>query len=292
MNKIEKCLVVKSISGEYTVFKDNIKYICKPRGVFRHDDKCVKVGDYVDIDSENQIITKIYNRKNDLNRPVIANVDKVFLLTSIKEPSLNLNLLDKMISILEYNDIETILVFTKEDLLTETEKNNFDIIKNYYENIGYKVYVSSIDGVSDNIVCEISGFVCVLMGQSGVGKSTLLNNIDKELNLETNEISKALGRGKHTTRHIELFEVNGGYLADSPGFGSLDFDNEIDILTLSQTFKEFFINSDSCKFSKCTHINEPGCKIKELVNSKDILKSRYDNYLSFVNDIKSRKKKY
>lgn len=286
----QKGLVQKSISGEYSVIYNNELYVCKPRGVFRHNEANVKVGDYVDFDPINKIITKVYPRKNDLIRPVIANVDKAFLVISIKEPELNLNLLDKMISILEYNNIEIVIIFTKNDLLTDKETEEFNTINRYYQKIGYKTFVSSKYNFDEEILNELKNSICVLTGQSGVGKSSLLNNMDKALNLKTNSISKALGRGKHTTRHIELYPVGGGYLADSPGFGNVSFD-EMDELTFSQTFVEFFKNSEDCKFNHCTHVNEPKCNIKEMVLKGEILKSRYDNYLLFINEIKEAKKR-
>lgn len=289
-NILQKGLVQKSISGDYSVIYQGEIYVCKPRGVFRHKESNVKVGDYVDFDPQTKIITKVYPRKNDLIRPVIANIDKAFLVISIKEPDLNLNLLDKMISILEYNNIEIIIIFTKNDLLDEIENIKFDTINKYYQKIGYKTFVSSKENFDKAILDELKNSVCVLTGQSGVGKSTLLNNMDKALNLKTNEISKALGRGKHTTRHIELFPVASGYLADSPGFGNVNFD-EMDELTFSQTFIEFFKESEGCKFNHCTHVNEPKCIVKEKVLNGEILKSRYDNYLLFINEIKEAKKR-
>ena len=287
---LQKGLVQKSISGDYSVIYQDQIYVCKPRGVFRHKESNVKVGDYVDFDPKTLIITKVYPRKNDLIRPVMANIDKALLVISIKEPDLNLNLLDKMISILEYNNIEIIIIFTKNDLLNEIELEEFNKINNYYQNIGYKTFVSSKENFNFTILDELKNSICVLTGQSGVGKSTLLNNMDNALNLKTNAISKALGRGKHTTRHIELYPVGGGYLADSPGFGNVSFD-EMDELTFSQTFVEFFLESKNCKFNHCTHINEPKCSIKEKVLNGEILKSRYDNYLLFINEIKEAKKR-
>lgn len=279
-------LVIKSISGEYTVSSGDKLYVCKPRGVFRYNDETVKVGDRVDFDSQELIIKKVHKRKNDLVRPVIANIDKAFLVFSFAEPDLNLNLLDRMISIFEYYDIDIRIIFSKSDLIN---LDDFNKIKEYYEKIGYICYVVSIDEIDENIFKEIDNSICVLAGQSGVGKTTLLNNLDKRLNLKTSLISYALGRGKHTTRHIELFKVGSGYLADSPGFGNIDFD-EIDEQTFSQTFREFFNETNNCKFkSHCLHLNEPGCSVKKKVENGEILKSRYDNYLLFMNEIKEKK---
>ena len=286
MGSILQGLVIKSISGEYTVSSGDKLYVCKPRGVFRYNENNVKVGDYVDFDSQELIIKKVHKRKNDLIRPVIANIDKVFLVFSFAEPDLNLNLLDRMLSIFDYLDIEIRIIFSKSDLI---DLKLFEEVKAYYEKIGYICYVISIDEIDERIIKDIDNSICVLAGQSGVGKTTLLNNLDKRLNLKTSLISYALGRGKHTTRHIELFKVGNGYLADSPGFGNIDFD-DIDELTFSHTFVEFFKESDNCKFkSHCLHVNEPGCSVKKKVETGEILKSRYDNYLLFLNEIKEKK---
>lgn len=286
MDLILQGLVIKSISGEYTVSSGDELYICKPRGVFRYNDENVKVGDRVDFDKNELIIKKVYKRKNDLKRPVIANVDKAFLVFSYAEPDLNLNLLDRMISIYNYYDIDIRIIFSKSDLI---DPKKYQEIKNYYEKIGYICYETEKETIDPGIIKEIDNSICVLAGQSGVGKTTLVNNLDKALNLKTDFISYALGRGKHTTRHIELYKVGSGYLADSPGFGNIDFD-DIDEQTFSHTFIEFFNSSDECKFKgHCLHLNEPGCAIKKKVESGEILKTRYDNYLIFMNEIKEKK---
>lgn len=282
-----KGLIVKSISGEYTVY-DNGKYIvCKPRGIFRLNDDSVKTGDKVEYDDVNRIITKVEKRKNNLIRPVICNIDKALVVTSVVQPELNLNLLDKIISNLEYNSIIPILIFTKIDLLTLKDK--YDHIFEYYQKIGYKIYKTSDENIIEVVKKEIDDNICVLIGQSGVGKSTLVNKLNPSLNLRTNDISKALGRGKHTTRHIELFKFGTGFLADSPGFGNIDC-HDIDSNSLSQSFVEFFKASDNCKYKGCLHINEPNCYVKKLVEEKEILKSRYDNYLLFQEELKKSKK--
>lgn len=281
--------IIKSISGEYTIETSDSKIICKPRGIFRYKGMTPKVGDEVLVNEETKSILEIKPRKNDLIRPVIANVDKAFLVFSVKEPELNLNLLDRMLAIIEFNNIEPIIIFTKLDLLSEVEYYNN--IKEYYKKIGYKIYESSKEYLPTEVLPEIEGKLCVLAGQSGVGKSTLLNNFDSSLTLKTNEISKALGRGKHTTRHVELLEIANGYLADTPGFGTVDFIG-MEAIDLSQSFREFFDSVKKCKFSQCLHINEPNCEVKRKVESGDILKSRYENYLLFVKEISTYKKKY
>ena len=273
-------LIIKIISGDYFVNVNDEVIKCKPLGVFRHKKITPKVGDIVEV--EDNTITKIQDRKNELIRPVVANIDKVFIVTSLVEPDLNLNLLDRIICQAEYNNIEIILVFTKVDLTDHTKYNN---IFEYYKSLDYKIFLAPTD--YELIKQEINDNVCVVAGQSGVGKSTLINLFDN-FNIKTNEISKALGRGKHTTRCSELLQVGTGFIADTPGFGMVDLD--MDLVSLSHSFKEFF--ECKCKFNPCLHLNEPHCQVKEKVNNNEILKSRYDNYLDFVNEIKNKKIKY
>ena len=273
-------LIIKIISGDYFVKINNEIIKCKPLGVFRHKKITPKVGDTVIV--ENNVIIEINKRTNELIRPVVANIDKVFIVTSLVEPDLNLNLLDRIICQAEYNNVEVILVFTKADL---TDTNKFKNIFNYYKSIGYTLYVAPTD--YELIKKEIDNNICVVAGQSGVGKSTLINLFDN-FNIKTDEISKALGRGKHTTRCSELLSVGNGYIADTPGFGMVDLD--MDLVSLSQSFVEFF--ECDCKFNPCLHINEPHCMVKQNVEEGKILKSRYDNYLDFYNEIKNKKIKY
>lgn len=273
-------LIIKIISGDYFVKTDTETIKCKPLGVFRHKKLTPKVGDVVEV-KDNTII-EVQKRKNELIRPVVANVDKVIIVTSLVEPDLNLHLMDRIISQAEYNNIEIILVFSKADLVKLEDYNN---IFAYYKKIGYKVYLSPND--YESIKNEINNNVCVVAGQSGVGKSTLINLFD-DFKIKTDEISKALGRGKHTTRCSELLPVGSGYIADTPGFGTVDLD--MDLVSLSQTFVDFF--ECKCKFNPCLHLNEPQCSVKQKVENNEILKSRYDNYLDFVKEIKAKKNKY
>lgn len=274
-----KGLIIKAISGEYTVKLANETVVCKPLGIFRHQQVTPKVGDIVEV--EGKSIIAIDKRKNDLIRPFVANVDKVFIVTSLTEPDLNLNLLDRLIAQVEWEHIDIILVFTKADLV---KLEDFKKVIEYYQNLEYPVYL--LPGDNEKIMKEINDHICVVAGQSGVGKSTMINTFNLSFTIKTDEISTALGRGKHTTRHIELLPVGLGWIADTPGFGTLDLD--MDLLSLSHSFKEFF--ATKCKFSKCLHIAEPGCMVKENVEKGTFLKSRYENYLAFVNEIKSKKK--
>jgi ribosome biogenesis GTPase len=285
---MQKGLIIKSISGEYTIITPEDKLcICKPRGLFRYQEEAPKVGDRVEFDEKKRTILKILPRRNELERPSLANLDKVFLIFSVKEPDLNLNLLDRLITIIEYSDIEIVIIFTKLDLLENNE--DFILIKNYYQNLGYPVYTSGFGLPYEDIKAEVNDNICCFAGQSGVGKSTLLNFFDKTLNLKTAAISHALGRGKHTTRHTELLPVGSGWIADTPGFGNADFPFE-DLLSLSHSFREFFEYSSDCRYKGCLHLDEPDCKVKQKLLEEKILQSRYDNYLLFSKELKEKQK--
>lgn len=282
-----KGIVIKLISGDYTVRTNEGDFICKGRGVFRHQEQDIYVGDSVEIDTTNKIIMKVLPRKNNLARPSVSNVDKVFLVFSVREPDLNFNLLDRLISYYEYMSLEIIIIFTKIDLLKD---NQYDEAINYYQILGYKIYKTSFEEPNkEEILKQFDNSISVLSGQSGVGKSSLLNAIGQDLNIKTDKISFALNRGKHTTRHVELLQISKGLVADTPGFGTIDFE-EINEATLSHTFIEFFKRSSDCKFTGCLHINEPGCAVIKDVKDNKILESRYNNYLSFIKEIREIKK--
>ena len=277
-------IVTKLVSGDYTVRVGDKEYICKPRGVFRHKVQDIYVGDRVIIDEDN-IITEVLERKNLLLRPSVANIDQVILVFSLKEPELNLNLLDRMIAYYEYLDLKITIVFSKTDL--DLDKTYLEIV-NYYKSL-YKVYFFSKHEEND-FPGLFTNKISVLSGQSGVGKSTLLNTLG--FNLETQEISQALGRGKHTTRHVELYKVLDGLVMDTPGFGIISLEKFNEII-LAHSFKEFFSLSHNCRFATCLHINEPNCAVKEALEKGKILKSRYENYLLLHEEVKEiLKKKY
>ena len=263
--------IIKNISNDYVVKIDNKLYTCKPRGKFRISNLTPLVGDIVEIDNNNNYIIDIKKRKNSLIIPSVSNIDKAIIVTSVK-PKLDTNLLDKLLVLTMYNNIEPVICFTKLDLLNLEELKEINSIINYYESIGYvAVKNTQIDKIKSILKNNLSVFV----GQSGAGKSSLLNKLDSKLELKTNEISKALGRGKHTTRHVELFEVCEGLVVDTPGFSSLD-------LSSLSNMKEMFDNLDKCKYRDCMHYKEDGCYVKSLVDDNVILKSRYDNYISFL----------
>lgn len=272
--------IIKIISNDYTVSSNNYNYVCKSRGKFRNVNITPLVGDEVVFDELNNYILEVKKRKNELLRPPVSNIDNALIITNVK-PTFNTNLLDKLLCIVEFNNIKPIICFTKLDLLNEEELNDIKKYMDYYKKIGYEVYDNR------NIV-EIKKIfknkITVLTGQSGAGKSTLLNKIDPKLNLKTDEISVALGRGKHTTRHVELLEIEDGLVADTPGFSSLDFigmTNE----DIRDNFIEFNLYKEGCKYRDCMHLNEDECGIK---SNPNIIKSRYDNYKNFVQNNKNR----
>ena len=269
--------IIKQISNDYTVLVDNKKIVCKARGKFRNLSLTPLVGDEVIINDENYIL-EILKRKNELNRPSVSNIDEAIIITSLKHPDFSSNLLDKLITVIEYNNIKPIIIFTKKDLLNNEEYKCLEKYINYYKTIGYDVYMN--DEI-DKIKKIFKNKVSVFTGQTGAGKSTLLNRLNTNLNLKTDEISLALNRGKHTTRHTELLEIEEGLVADTPGFSALDF-GEMTNEDIRDNFIEFNIYRHDCPFNDCMHIHEKNCKIKEKVKDGTILKSRYENYLKFI----------
>lgn len=271
--------ITRVLSNDYTViYNDGNIDICKARGVFRNKNIYPLVGDIVTVDKEKKIITEIQKRKNELIRPPVANIDIALIVTSAKEPTFSSNLLDKMIDIIEYNNITPVICISKYDLLDNTKE--IDEIINYYKSIGYSVFINT---EIEKIKKIFNNKVSILTGQSGAGKSSLINKIEENMNLKTNEISKALGRGKHTTRHSELYTLAGGFVADTPGFSSLSFIN-MKKEDIRDNFIEFNEYKDKCKYRDCMHINEDACEIKSKVKENIILKSRYENYVKFIEE--------
>ena len=282
--------ITKLIAGLYTVYCEETDkyYELKPLGIFRHKDVQPKVGDIVEFNETS--ITKIKPRFNDLIRPVICNIDQALVVTSLKEPELNLNLLDRFLVVLEYNDIKPVLVFSKWDLIKEEEQDDILSVVEYYKSIGYETVITSTkQNLLNNVGSYLKDKVSVITGESGTGKSSLINELGLNLDIKTNEISKALNRGKHTTRHTELIRLCDGWLADTPGFGNLSFIgmNEMD---LAHSMIEFFEHSSSCKFNGCLHEKEPSCEIKKLVLENKIKESRYKNYLLFLEEVRKNRK--
>lgn len=268
--------IIKNISNDYTIETDNKLYICKPCGKLRMKNITPLVGDFVEFDEKNNYLLNILPRKNELIRPSIANVDYGVIVQSVKDPDLDLVLLDKSLTIISYNNITPIIYFSKLDLLNNEELKKINTYISYYQQVGYLVSTTPVD-----LLNKIKEKTVVLTGQSGAGKSTLLNTIDPNLNLKTAEISYALGRGKHTTRHTELFHTHNTFIVDTPGFSKIDFIGMSNI-AIRDNMKEMFDNLEFCKYQDCMHISEDGCHVIELVNDNKILKSRYQNYLNFI----------
>lgn len=269
--------IIKQISNDYTVKVGNLEYVCKPRGKFRNLGLTPLVGDNVIIDDKNKYILEIEKRKNVLDRPSVANIDQIVIITSVKIPDFSSNLLDKLLAIIEFNNIKPIICFTKLDLLDDVELKNIKDIMAYYKKIGYDVYENT-DPKLKNIFKDK---ITVITGQSGAGKSSLLNRLDETLNLKIGDVSKALGRGRHTTRHTELISMLDGLIADTPGFSAVNF-KDMSKSDIRDNFIEFNLYKDSCEYKDCMHINELVCGIKKNVENNNILKSRYLNYLKFI----------
>lgn len=277
-------------------------YTTKPRGNFRHTDTKPLVGDVItfeyDLNKPEQHgrILSVQPRRNQLIRPSVVNVDSAFVVMSLVEPDFSYSLLDQFLVSVELHHIEPIILLTKYDLakaanVTRAEELVLEIC-HMYEAIGYAVHV--LDGSTkalDTLKTYISEGLYVVMGQSGVGKSTLLNRLIPELTLETGEISQYLNRGRHTTREVTLYEFGKGLLADTPGFSALDFD-DIEKETLGHYFPEIVRASAQCKYRSCVHLNEPDCAVKQFVDSHVIADTRYQNYRLMYEKIANRKPVY
>lgn len=271
--------IIKVVSNDYTVLVNDNIFVCKARGKFRNLNIKPLVGDLVIINDNNYIL-EIKPRKNELIRPPICNIDQVLLVMSVKEPDFSTNLLDKLLTIIEFNNIKPIICFTKLDILDASQLKEFEKYIKYYKKIGYQIFNNE---ELDKLKKIFKNKITVLTGQSGAGKSTLMNNLEQKLNILTAPISKALGRGRHTTRHVELFEIYDGLVADTPGFSAITFKG-MSKLDIRDNFADFNLYRDMCKYKDCLHHLEDNCIIKEKVKEQLILQSRYDNYLKFINE--------
>lgn len=283
--------IIKALSGFYYIKVDEEIYQTRARGIFRKSGmNSPLVGDIVDFESDNLTegaLTTIHERKNTLKRPQVANVDQMLITMSLKSPNFSFYLTDRFIAYSESFDIEPVLIITKKDL--NTDEALIEKIKETYKM--YKVFFTSKDHFDKDLSEIFTDKLSVLAGQTGVGKSTLLNTLLPELGLETGEVSKALGRGKHTTRHVELVEKNGGLVADTPGFSIIEF-THIEKEALKYCFIDFDMPSESCRFRGCNHINEPKCGVKSAVESEEINRTRYESYLQIYEEIENYKERY
>ena len=280
-------IIIKSLAGFYYVEADGQVYQTRARGNFRKKCQTPYVGDFVDFSAEDQsegYILKIHERKNSLVRPPIVNIDQAVVIMSAKEPDFNANLLDRFLVLLEQKTIEPLIYISKLDLLED--RSQLDDYKAIYEKIGYPFLYSL-----EELLPHLDKKVTVFMGQTGVGKSTLLNKIAPELALETGQISDSLGRGRHTTRAVSFYNVNGGKIADTPGFSSLDYEVKESEL-LNDCFPELAEVSQGCKFRTCTHTHEPACAVKLALESGQVAQSRYDNYLQFLSEIEQTRETF
>ncbi|MFC6175800.1 ribosome small subunit-dependent GTPase A [Companilactobacillus huachuanensis] len=290
--------IIKSISGFYDVLDDENSELIRTRarGNFRKRKIKPLVGDKVKFDATGDLgyILEILPRDNSLVRPPIANIDQAIVVTSAAEPNFSSNLLDKILINIEHNDIKPLIYLTKSDLLSDDKYLELKEILAGYHNAGYQVFDdqdSYNDMQVEKLKATFADKVTVFTGQSGAGKSTLLNHIDTELGLATAAISQTLNRGKHTTRQVSLFDIADGLVADTPGFSSIDL-MDVTAEELPTLFPEFLQYSGGCQFRGCHHVNEPNCKVKEALEAGEIMHSRYDNYLYFLNEINSYKKRY
>ncbi len=287
-----KGIILKGIGGFYYVETVERIVECRARGIFRKNSVKPLPGDIVEIEELNDgsgSVTEIFPRKNSFVRPPIANIECLVIVVAVDNPKPDLKFIDKMLVIAESNKVEPIICLNKCDLNVDYED-----IKMIYCDIGYKVIETSTinkTGISE-INSIISGKVTAFAGFSGVGKSSLLNEIFGDLNLLTGDVSKKLNRGRHTTRHIELFKTeDGSYIADTPGFSMLEIYG-IDHDELQKYFMEFSQFTDDCKFSGCAHLGGKQCGVINAVEEGKISQSRYDNYLDFYNTLKNNKENY
>lgn len=287
----QKGILLKGIGGFYSVEAADAVYVCKARGVFRKKHMTPLAGDSVQItvhdgDAENTI-DAILPRKNELRRPPVANIDQLLIVASTTAPKPSPFVIDKLIAIAEQKQIEPIVVFTKCDLEPE------DALADIYRNAGFVcISVSNKTGAGvAEVKTLLQGKITALTGNTGVGKTSLLNALDSSLCLATGEISDKLGRGRHTTRQAELFKTCGGYIVDTPGFSALELDKTERIRKedLAACFREFRPYLGACKFSTCSHTCDKGCKILEAVADGKISRSRHNSYVELYNDAKELK---
>lgn len=288
--------IIKGIAGFYYVVAEDsdIVYECKAKGIFRKDNIKPLVGDDVimdilDEESQKGNIMKILSRRNELLRPAVANIDQALVIFSIVKPEPNFNLLDRFLIMMESQGLKSIICFNKQDIATDEEINE---LRQAYEACGYQVLfvsASKNEGMKELYRLLLNKTTAVA-GPSGVGKSSIINRLNPEANMETGDISRKIERGKHTTRHSELIVLNENtYIMDTPGFTSLkllDMDKE----KLPEYYPEFIQYEPYCRFAGCAHMNEPGCKVKEALDEGKISSVRYHNYKLLYEELKEQKK--
>lgn len=277
--------IIKGIGGFYYVKVEDQIIECKARGKFRNKGMSPIVGDKVmlTVDNNKGAIEKIFERKNELIRPLVSNITQAFVVFALRNPDINLDLLNKFLVQCELKNIKAIVCFNKIDLLEDYRED--EAVK-MIEGAGYKhVFLNAKNEVGLEIIkSKLKDNVTVFCGPSGVGKSTILNSIVGKKLMETGEISEKLKRGKHTTRHSELVEISGGFVVDTPGFSTLNLNVE-EKEELKNYFPEFWEYEDQCKFTGCMHYKEPGCAVKKAVDDNIINKNRYEFYIKTLEEI-------
>ena len=301
MSELIKGTIIKGLGGLYDVKTEDGEIVsCKAKGAFRHERITPYASDSVILKQSDKgiVIEEIVDRKNYLIRPPVANLDILFTVIAAAKPSPMLPITDKLISIAEYNKIEPVIIVSKSDL----DESEAERIAEIYKKSGFTVFVSSPDSNKDELIAFVkqhaNGRVSAFAGASGVGKSTVMNALFPKLTLETGDLSRKTERGKHTTRHVELFGLDyltddnslTGYIADTPGFSLIDF-TRFDFYKkddLVYTFREFEDYLGTCKYTKCSHTTEDGCKIIEAVNDGKIAKERHESYIEIYNTLKNK----
>lgn len=294
--KILKGKIIKGIAGFYYVdVVGSGVYECKAKGIFRKEKKKPLVGDNVEItvldeDAREGNLVQILPRKNELIRPAVANIDQALVIFAMEDPKPNYMLLDRFLVMMELQHVPVIICMNKKDLGTKEE---MELFQNAYGGTGYKVCCISAqqgDGIEE-VRALLKGKTTAVAGPSGVGKSTITNHVQQSVSMETGEISKKLGRGKHTTRHSQLIPIDSDtYIMDTPGFSSLDVEL-MEKEDLKQYFPEFTPYEENCRFLGCSHTHEPDCAVKEALGEGKISTLRYNNYLGLYDELKERNKR-
>ena len=284
--------IIKGIGGFYYVKTEDDLIECKARGKFRHKDVKPMVGDDVTIKIEHGkgVIEDIHKRKTELIRPMVANVSLAFIVFAIKNPDINFDLLNKFLVLCEYNNIEAVVCLNKIDLVSEEEREE---VKKRINDIGYEVlFINAKEGLGiERLEEKIKGNTTVFCGPSGAGKSTLINRLSQRDHMETGDVSRKLGRGKHTTRHSELIDIGEGYIVDTPGFSTLEIKDLMEKDSLRYCFPEFTEYNDKCKYRVCLHYKEPKCVVKDAVEEGNINKYRYEFYIKTLEEIMEGEKR-
>ena len=283
--------IIRSVGGIYRTETADGLLDCRARGIFRNKSVSPAVGDNVCVitdDNAEPVIDSIGERRNYLVRPPLANLDMILFVVSSCEPAPNAYIIDKLIAIFESKDIETALIFTK------TDKQGCAELADVYAGAGYKCFFTDINKDAAEIREYAAGKVTALIGNSGVGKSSLMNRIFPELCSETGEISRKLGRGRHTTREVRMYPLDGGYIADTPGFSTVDIERygRIPKEELADCFREFAPYIGKCRFSDCAHLKEIGCEVTAALAAGKIPQSRYESYSRLYTETAENEKKH